>query len=47
MLGDRREAHVEVLGNVAGGELVGPDKSEDRAPPGLGDDLEGVHQHYI
>ena len=41
MLGDRRQAHPERLGQFGDGSLAGSEAGEDRAPGGVGESREG------
>src|SRR6266545_7213090 len=48
MLGDRRSRQVEVRSDLAGGQLVVRDETQDRAPVRRGDRLEGsLHGRYL
>src|SRR5438093_1578776 len=46
VLRDRWSSHVEVAGDLARGELGGPDQAQDLAPARLGDSAyRGFHRH--
>src|SRR5919198_4432481 len=48
MLGDRGPSHVEVRGDLSGGELAVADEAQDAAPARLGDCLQGgLHERYL